>query len=69
MIRKYYYLIHIDPVFRLLTDETEITLLKEDVWEDVREKLYGDKQKEFYELTENFSNDRNDEGLTKLIFL
>ncbi|MFI3804766.1 helicase-exonuclease AddAB subunit AddA [Vagococcus fluvialis] len=68
VIRKYYYLIHIDPVFRLLTDETEITLLKEDVWEDVREKLYGDKQKEFYELTENFSNDRNDDGLTKLIF-
>lgn len=47
VIRKYYYLIHIDPVFRLLTDETEITLLKEDVWEDVREKLYGDKQKNF----------------------
>ena len=68
VIRKYYYLIHIDPVFRLLTDETEITLLKEDVWDDVREELYGAKQESFYRLTENFSNDRNDDGLTKLIF-
>ncbi|MFW8053586.1 helicase-exonuclease AddAB subunit AddA [Vagococcus fluvialis] len=68
VIRKYYYLIHIDPVFRLLTDETEITLLKEDVWEELREKLYGESQEAFYQLTENFSNDRNDNGLTKLIF-
>lgn len=68
VIRKYYYLIHIDPVFRLLTDETEIELLKEDVWNEVRESLYGEKQESFYLLTENFSNDRNDNGLTKLIF-
>ncbi|MEG0549993.1 MAG: helicase-exonuclease AddAB subunit AddA [Vagococcus sp.] len=68
VIRKYYYLIHIDPVFRLLTDETEIALLKEDVWDDVREQLYGEKKESFYLLTENFSNDRNDNGLTNLIF-
>ncbi len=68
VIRKYYYLIHIDPVFRLLTDETEIDLLKEDVWEEVRETLYGENQEAFYRLTENFSNDRNDNGLTNLIF-
>ena len=68
VIRKYYYLIHIDPVFRLLTDETEIALLKEDVWEEVREELYGENKERFYQLTENFSNDRNDNGLTNLIF-
>lgn len=68
VIRKYYYLIHIDPVFRLLTDETEIALLKEDVWDEVREELYGEKKESFYLLTENFSNDRNDNGLTNLIF-
>ncbi len=68
VIRKYYYLIHIDPVFRLLTDETEITLLKEDVWDEVREELYGKNKERFYQLTENFSNDRNDDGLTNLIF-
>ncbi|QIL46655.1 helicase-exonuclease AddAB subunit AddA [Vagococcus coleopterorum] len=68
VIRKYYYLINIDPVFRLLTDETEMILLKEDVWDKVRNDLYADQQEAFYQLTENFSNDRNDDGLTKLIF-
>ena len=30
---SFYYLIDIDPVFRMLTDETETLLLKEDVWD------------------------------------
>nr|WP_245249737.1 helicase-exonuclease AddAB subunit AddA [Vagococcus allomyrinae] len=68
VIRKYYYLIQIDPVFRLLTDETEMILLKEDVWEELREELYEKDQEEFYRLTANFSNDRSDDGLTRLIF-
>lgn len=68
VIRKYYYLIDIDPVFRLLTDETEMLLLKEDVWDDVRSELYESESELFYDLTENFSNDRSDDGLTRLIF-
>lgn len=68
VIRKYYYLIQIDPVFRLLTDETEMLLLKEDVWDELREVLYGEDQENFYRLTANFSNDRSDQGLTNLIF-
>lgn len=68
VIRKYYYLIQIDPVFRLLTDETEMILLKEDVWEVLREELYEKDQEDFYRLTANFSNDRSDDGLTRLIF-
>ncbi len=68
VIRKYYYLIEIDPVFRLLTDETEMLLLKEDVWDELREELYEKDQLAFYQLTENFSNDRSDDGLTRLIF-
>lgn len=68
VIRKYYYLINIDPVFRLLTDETEMILLKEDVWDTLRSELYEKEETNFYRLTEMFSNDRNDEGLTKLIF-
>lgn len=68
VIRRYYYLIEMDPVFRLLTDETEMLLLKEDVWQDVRENLYGAENPAFYQLTASFSGDRSDEGLTKLIF-
>lgn len=67
VIRRYYYFIHLDPVFRLLTDETEMLLLKEDVWGELREKLYGEEEELFYQLTENFSNDRSDEGFTQLV--
>lgn len=68
VIRRFYYLIDMDPVFRLLTDETEILLLKEDVWDDLRETFYAENQESFYQLTSNFSNDRSDDGLTRLIF-
>ncbi|WP_414840274.1 helicase-exonuclease AddAB subunit AddA [Carnobacterium sp. TMP28] len=68
VIRRYYYLIDLDPVFRLLTDETEIVLLKESVWEEVREKLYGDESGSFLDLARAYSNDRSDAGLTELVF-
>lgn len=68
VIRRFYYLIDMDPVFRLLTDETEMLLLKEDVWDTLREELYASNQVAFYQLTSNFSNDRTDDGLTKLVF-
>ncbi len=68
VIRRFYYLIEMDPVFRLLTDETEMLLLKEDVWDALREQFYAEDQESFYQLTGNFSNDRSDDGLTRLIF-
>lgn len=68
VIRRYYYLIDLDPIFRLLTDETEILLLKDSVWEEVREGLYGEEDTLFKTLTASYSNDRSDAGLTDLIF-
>lgn len=68
VIRRFYYLIDKDPVFRLLTDETEMLLLKEDVWDELREQFYNEDQVSFYSLTSNFSNDRTDDGLTSLVF-
>ncbi len=68
VIQQYYYLIHIDPVFRMMTDETEMLLMKEEVWSNLREELYGDMLSDFFALTENFSNDRNDDGLMEMIF-
>ena len=47
VIRRFYYLIDIDPVFRMLTDETETLLMKEDVWDELRERLYGEKNERF----------------------
>ncbi|MFD0897130.1 helicase-exonuclease AddAB subunit AddA [Loigolactobacillus binensis] len=66
LIQRYYYVIDLDPVFRLLTDDTEVTLLREDVWSDLRETLYQDNPA-FGQLTANFSNDRSDDGLTALV--
>lgn len=40
VIRKYYYLLDLDPSFRI-ADETEIELLKEDVLEELLEEEYG----------------------------
>lgn len=68
VIRRYYYLIDIDPVFRMLTDETETILMKEDVWDELREALYAENDERFFQLTMNFSNDRSDDGLTNLVF-
>ncbi|MDH6365009.1 ATP-dependent helicase/nuclease subunit A [Enterococcus sp. PF1-24] len=68
VIRRFYYLIDLDPVFRMLTDETETLLLKEEVWEELREEFYQNNETTFFQLTENFSNDRNDDGLTRLVF-
>ena len=68
VIRRFYYLIDLDPVFRMLTDETENLLMKEDVWNELREALYGETDTLFQTLAETYSNDRSDDGLTELIF-
>lgn len=73
LIKRYYYLIHLDPQFRLLTDDTERLLLQEETWQEVSEQLYaqtdsGDEQRaSFTELVANFSSDRDDQELNDLI--
>ena len=74
LIKRYYYLIHLDPQFRLLTDDTERLLLQEEVWQQVSEKLYSaslDHETElkanFSELVTNFSGDRDAQGLDELV--
>ncbi|WP_281165562.1 helicase-exonuclease AddAB subunit AddA [Liquorilactobacillus sicerae] len=67
LVQQYYYVIHLDPVFRQLTDETERQMLAEDVWAQVREKKYGQQRSAFEQLTQNFSNDRSDDGLSAVV--
>ncbi|MRN06064.1 helicase-exonuclease AddAB subunit AddA [Lactobacillus sp. 0.1XD8-4] len=73
LIKRYYYLIDLDPQFRLLTDDTERLLLQEDVWHEVSEQLYKNSEEKatgrssFGELVLNFSSDRDDQGLDDLI--
>ena len=67
LIQQYYYVIGLDPVFRQLTDQTERQMLAEDVWGQVREAKYGQNEPAFEQLTQNFSNDRSDDGLTEVV--
>ena len=56
VIRKYYYFIHIDPVFRI-ADETEIELLKEEVVEELFEEQYAKEENEERSDGCEFTND------------
>ncbi|WP_227395793.1 helicase-exonuclease AddAB subunit AddA [Jeotgalibacillus aurantiacus] len=67
VIRKYYYLIDIDPGFRI-ADDTEAELLKDEVIEELLEREYGIPENDsFYELVEAVTNDRSDDALHQLI--
>ncbi|MDQ0174711.1 helicase-exonuclease AddAB subunit AddA [Bacillus chungangensis] len=67
VIRKYYYLLHIDPGFRI-ADDTEIALLRDEVLDDVLEEEYGaEDHQAFYRLVDTFTNDRSDAALEDLI--
>lgn len=68
VVQRYYYVIDLDPIFRLLADETEGLLIRDQVWDTVREQLYASDGELFDLLTANFSNDRNDDGLGQLVF-
>lgn len=67
VVRKYYYLIDIDPSFRI-ADTTEIQLMQEEVLETVFEEEYGKEGNDaFFDLVDRYTNDRTDGALQKLV--
>ncbi|MFC6314996.1 helicase-exonuclease AddAB subunit AddA [Lapidilactobacillus achengensis] len=68
VIHKFYYLLDLDPSFRLLTDDTERQLLMEQVWGELRDRYYDADDREFFDLADQFGSDRSDDGLTQVIF-
>jgi len=67
VLRRYYYLLDLDPKFRI-ADDTEVELLREEVLEELLEEKYSQADNEaFYTLVECFSSDRSDEALYSLI--
>ncbi|MDD9147308.1 helicase-exonuclease AddAB subunit AddA [Sporolactobacillus sp. CQH2019] len=66
VVKKYYYFLDLDPGFRLL-DETEAALLREEVLDDVLEKRYASDDPAFYRLADQYSGDRSDDALRRLI--
>lgn len=68
VIQKFYYLLDLDPNFRLLADDTEKELIKEQTWANVRDQHYDAEDEAFFQLAEQFGNDRSDQGLADAVF-
>ncbi|BCB02983.1 helicase-exonuclease AddAB subunit AddA [Bacillus sp. KH172YL63] len=67
VIRKYYYLIDIDPGFRI-ANETEGDLLRDEVLDDLFEEEYGKEDNDdFFRLVDTFTSDRSDGALQDMI--
>lgn len=67
VIRKYYYLIDVDPGFRI-ADETEGDLLRDEVVDELFEDEYGKEDNTaFFRLVDTYTNDRSDGALQEMI--
>lgn len=68
IIKKFYYVIDLDPNFRLLSDTTEQSIMKEQAYDNLRNKYYDKDDTDFIKLTDNFTDDRSDDGLKDVVF-
>jgi ATP-dependent helicase/nuclease subunit A len=67
VIRKYYYLIDVDPGFRI-ADDTEAQLIRDEVMDELFEEEYGKADNEqFFILVDSFTNDRSDAALMEIV--
>ena len=72
VIQNFFHIIDIDPNLSLLTDETELSMISESVWNQLCEDIYQNKisdlsMNEFNELLEIYSNSKSDTGLYELV--
>ena len=69
VIQQYFYIIDFDPSFRLLTDETQKSLLYQEVWQELMIDLAQDPdwQEKLFHLLAQFSPGPSDQGLYQLI--
>lgn len=68
VIKKFYYVIDLDPNFRLLSDDTEKSIIQEQAYDNVRNNYYDKDDYDFINLTNNFTNDKTDDGLKDIVF-
>lgn len=67
IVQQYYYVIQLDPGFRVLADQAESMLLQEGVWDKLRETLYQEDGDAFADLTRNFISGWHDDKLGDLV--
>lgn len=69
VVKKYAYLLDIDPGFRI-ADDMEADLMKQDVLDDLFEAWYGaegEEQERFFAVVDRFSSDRSDEDVENVM--
>ena len=67
VIRKFYYLIDVDPGFRI-ADVTEAQLMRDEVMDELFEEEYGKADNEaFFNLVDSFTSDRSDAALQDIV--
>ena len=66
VIREFFHLIDLDPVFRI-GDEAELSLLKSDVLEKVLEEFYEKEEESFLSFVESYGSAKNDSQVVEYI--
>lgn len=67
LLKQYFYLVDMDPQFRVLSDENERDLLEDDVLSDVLEQRYEKGDKDFLALADSFVSGFRDGSLKAAI--
>ena len=67
VIRRFYYVIDLDPRFSVLTDETQAELLKERALRGIESEYLEEDNQDFQDFYDNFSGDRDAEGARNLL--
>ncbi len=66
LVRRYFYLLDLDPNFRI-GDTNEIILLRQEVLEELLEKCYAQASPDFLQLADAWGGERSDQPLMELV--
>ena len=66
VIRENYYLLDLDPAFKI-AEERDLVLLQDDVLEEVLEEEYGKQDTDVFALVDAYTSDRGDSEIEDLI--
>lgn len=67
VIRKFYYVINLDPNFSIMTDDTQLSLLKEKALLNTEKYFFENKDQEFIDFYNNFAGDREVEAARSML--
>lgn len=67
IVRRFYYVIDLDPSFSILTDTTQAELLKERALKEVEGEYLTDNDQTFIDFYKNFSGDRDADNARELL--